>query len=81
MRGLQMVTHGDGVSRVDTLVQYFLTVLDQENMEGFDEQDPQAFITFLISVWRPAVLKSTIQDDLKLRVNNRYNKTLPSLVA
>nr|CCA21587.1 conserved hypothetical protein [Albugo laibachii Nc14] len=81
MCGLQMVTHGDGVSRADTLVQDFLTVLDQENMEDFDEQEPQACIAFLIAALRPALLKSTIQADLKLQVNDRYKKNLPAFVA
>nr|CCA22822.1 AlNc14C169G7961 [Albugo laibachii Nc14] len=65
MRSLQMVAHGDGVSRFNTLVQDVLTVLDQENMEGFDEQEPQAYIAFLIAALRPSVLKVTIQAEPK----------------
>ena len=79
MRGLQSYTW-DGMSIVDTLVQEFLMVLDQENMEGFDEQEQQAYIRFLIAALREAVLKSTTHADLKLQVHDRYRKNSSAFV-
>nr|CCA19902.1 AlNc14C81G5310 [Albugo laibachii Nc14] len=59
----------------------FPDFLDQENMEGFDEKEPQVLIAFLIAALTPAVLKSTVQTELKLQVNDRYRNNLPAFVA
>nr|CCA17012.1 AlNc14C28G2733 [Albugo laibachii Nc14] len=44
MKELQMKTNMDGGSRVDTLVQDFMDILDELNMENFDREEPKACV-------------------------------------
>ena len=63
---LQMNTNMNGGSRVNTLIQDFLDIPDDLNMENFGQEEPKACMKYLIAATRPTVLKQTVENELNL---------------
>ncbi|CCI46187.1 unnamed protein product [Albugo candida] len=81
MRKSQMTQEYDGKSLVDCLIRAFMNVLDEQDMENFDEEEPKLYIQYFVNALRPRALKDTVRAELKRQANQRYRADIPEFVA
>nr|CCA19374.1 AlNc14C69G4815 [Albugo laibachii Nc14] len=81
MKNLQMMQERDGKSRLDCLIRDFMNILDDQDMENFDEKEPKLCIKCLLYALRPPVLQDTVRSELKRQSNRKYKTNMPEFVA
>nr|CCA15763.1 AlNc14C15G1669 [Albugo laibachii Nc14] len=84
MEELKMKTNMDGGSRVDTLVQELMDILNDlsmENFKNFDQDASKVFVKYLIPALFPAVFKKTVENEITLQRNERYRSDVPACVG
>lgn len=76
-----MTQEYDGKSRLASLIRNLMNVLDERDMDNFDEEEPKLCIQYLLNALRPPLLQDTVRAELKWQANRRYRANVPEFAA